>query len=1208
MNQCQDRNSILEKKWVGQSSRFNKKLLPEYFQIDEKTLADFSVFASECGKQISFFSINDRPDGDWSSFLKDDPTVCLLFLQAFNTENPAKRAAELLEQLKKTNIEERKLSILKSLVVLSFSIFTEIERIISNLHPYQGFKTQLEKYITNRLSSYFLVVVETNEILRKKYEWDSSPVTNHRIAFGKYWRTDKTFSFPGLDIWTDEAGLMIGQNITKIIHDVEVLKKETHVFLNDEVLTKGNIKPHIALFIAFCDLYQHAQKKINHISERHLVHYYNSILGLTPMQGNSDSVYLTFLASSGANTVELNANTLFNYTFTPEGDPVCFSLNNPVAVHEGTINQVVGVNLSESPWKNTFMNRSAMNNSVFDLFGSSTENSFIGFEIASQYLILEEGDRRITFDFYLSRIESIKLKETINKKFFAYNLERVNDLIYGSWTCKYSNNEGMQAVEEKGLQVSLHTGTDEDRLIMRFDVLLKRYQPPLVSTDSEQPEGNAVMKFILTGKGLKLYTLFRDIRFSDPKLSIAVIGIKNLILQNEFGPLENERPFEPFGSKPITGSSLYIGHKNLFLKPLKELIINFEWYDLPIERGGFKEYYKDYEGIDDNAVFKVRLSNLKDKNRIPFENKQVFDLFTGISDGMHQAEVSTLSMIRRINEIDVQSIGLNSTSRIIGPLKEYDISTTDGFIRMELCYPDACFGHDQYPDLLKKEAFRSVKDKNAPAIINAPYTPTLKSVSLEYKANIDIKNWGQKFSFKKIHPFGSEGVSEADNWTILPHFPEGGSFFIGLDPILSTKEISFLFKISNQNSKSDADLVEAFTISVLDQGEWIALSPEKITSDSTKKLQQTGILKIQLPEMQAVEDILDGKNCWLRFDLIDPLTGYFIENIHLNAGIATRDHYLEPNSQPVAENTINRMKDSLVQLELIEQPYKSFGGRNPESEEKFRIRVSERIRHKSRAVSNKDIEGILLAHFPEIQSLKCLSHINSEYNFQPGSITIVVIPIENEGEELERYFPKEQLMIMQDFLNERALSGMRISVVNPVYEKVRLKFKVKFSKGYDEKLAMKNLNQKLMKFLDPWKSNKIITLGGVIPATTILNEIELEEYVDFATNFSLFHIVNGQIINLNTAQNNNEIIRPKYPVSVLIPDNNHKLLSFNDQIATDKPGINDMMIGNDFLIDINLVNADEGLGFDVLEKTFRLKSEPENKKSLNNIFTLYLNE
>ena len=106
----------------------------------------------------------------------------------------------------------------------------------------------------------------------------------------------------------------------------------------------------------------------------------------------------------------------------------------------------------------------------------------------------------------------------------------------------------MQPVEEKGLQVSLHTGTDEDRLIMRFDVLLKRYQPPLVSTDSEQPEGNAVLKFILTGKGLKLYTLFRDIRFSDPKLSIAVIGIKNLILQNEFGPLENERPFEPFGS------------------------------------------------------------------------------------------------------------------------------------------------------------------------------------------------------------------------------------------------------------------------------------------------------------------------------------------------------------------------------------------------------------------------------------------------------------------------------------------------------------------------------------------------------------------------------------------------------------------------------------------------------------------------------------
>ena len=1208
MNYCQDRNSLLEKKWIDQSSRFSKKLLPESFRIDEKTLTDFAAFASEYGKLISFFNVSDRPDGDWSSFFRDDPTISLFFLQSLNTDKWSNHASETLQAFEKAKNGNTKLNALKDLVVLSTAIFSEIEQAASNIHFYKDFHTQILKYITGRFSPFFLVIAETNKILRNDYEWKNPLAVSFDISFGSYWFSDKAFTFSETGNWIDAAIQSIGTTLPKVIRDIEVLKKETNAFLNEEALKSGTIKPHIALFIAFCELYQHAQRKINNISEKHLKHYYEEILNLKPLIGNKDSVYVAFNLTKGSDSVQLTQENKLNYTSKKVGEREYFILDQPLSVHEGSITKIMSVNVSPQPWLGTFMNRKASEVSVFDLFYPGKNNYELGFEIASQYLILEEGDRRITFDFALERMEIIRLKETISANFFPFDLEKLNTLISGSWSVSYSNTEGMQPVDEKSLGFYFHGDVEEEILNLRFDILIKKHELPCIALKSDDPTQDAVLKFALTPKAAPLYSVFRDLSFSNATLNIAVIGIKDLLVQNDFGLLENGHPFEPFGPRPTLGSNLFIGHKNLFLKPLKELIINLEWNNLPLDENGFKEYYKAYEGIEDNSSFKVALSSLKDKNWLPSENKQVLDLFTGIPTD-DSLENNAVSPIRRLNEIDLQSLGLNSEARISGPLTEYDITSTDGFIRLELCYPEAGFGHDQYTDLIQKMAFKAVKEKKEPELVNEPYTPSLKSISLEYKAGIDIKQWGEKVTLKKIHPFGSEIVTEQKNWSLLPYFPDGGSFFIGLDPVLNNKEISFLFKVSNRNlHRNDSDS-KGFSMSVLEGSHWHSLPGEKISSDSTKQLQRTGILKLQLPDIDPKNNAMDAENIWLRFDLADPHSGYFIENIHLNAGLASRENFLQSDSEPAAERTIISLKDPLIQIEKIDQPYKSFDGRNPETIYEFRLRASERIRHKARSVSNQDIEHLLLGRFPEIQSLKILNHFNGDLQFQPGATSVVVIPVENEeSDALERYFPKEKLMVMQDYLNVRALSGMKISVVNPVYEKIRLKFNVKFRSAYDEKLAFKKLHNKIMNFLDPWKSYKIISQGGIIPVTTILNEIELEEYVDFVTNFSVFHIVNDQIINLNASQQSNIVIKAKYPVSVLIPDIYHKLLPFNDTIATDKPGINDMMIGNDFLVNETLSNTSSGLGFDTIEKTFRLSSESGKISGEKHTFTLYLKD
>lgn len=1202
MNYCQDRNIRSEKRWISNHDRLQKKLSAGYFRIDDKTIDDFSRFAAQYGKLISYFNDKNRPDGDWSVFFKNDPTISLFILQSLDTERFMEQCSTFLHLFEKAKVKESKVNALQNFVRLSTTLFDEVEQTISNLHIFNEFHLSLVKFINNRFSRFFSMVLEANKRLSESFQLDNPIVRNFDLNFKNYWFADTKFIISQDEDWLESLTALIAKGLPKMIHHVETLKQEATSFLNEQVIGSGNIKPHIALFITFCELYQEAQGKINNISERHLSYYYDQILQLKPAQGTNDSVYVNCNVTTGANAVQLEAGTKF--VFQPENDPdgQDFVLESPVELFEGTIRKTFGINISNEVWTGAFMHRSTSEVAVYDLFNDENKEVEFGFEVSSESLILEEGDRRLTFDFSIDRVDMIGMNHSPS------DLLALNESIAEAWAISYSSASGFQTVDANSIVIYFHGDGEKETMKLRFDILIRKHELPFVPLEKDNIGNEATLKFRLTKQGANLYTILRDITFSSVSLDLAVIGIKDLILSNEYGPLPIGMPFEPFGTRPKLGSSFIVGHKNLFLKPLHELNINIEWNNLPLDENGFKGYYKAYQEIEDNSSFKAKLSFLKDKNWIPAENKQVLDLFTGIPSDA-SLENNAVSVIRRLNEIDIQALGMNQESRIIGPLLEFSNSSTDGFIRMELCYPLAGFGHDQYLDLVQKAAFKSSKSKGEPELINEPYTPSIKSISLEYKSKIEIGGQGNKFKFRRFHAFASESIESGSKWSLLPQIPGEGCFFMGMSPLLSGKEISLLFKVRYYGEIEQKELMQGYRISYLDKNKWIELPSEKITDDSTRRFQSTGILKLKLPEINPFENSLDGESIWLRFDLPFGNMGRSIENVHLNAMLLRREKQMLINSDLVPAFSIEALKDAVVQIDKVEQPYQSFGGLKPESQDNFRLRASERIRHKSRGVSNRDIEQILLSRFTEIQSLKCMNHLDPSIRFTPGHVTIVVVPKGNqEIDTMERYFSKEDLLQMENYLISKALLGTAISVVNPVYEKIRLKFNVKFRNGINERLAIKKLHNKIITFLNPWTSDKLIDQGGLIPATVVLNEMELEDYVEYITNFSAFHIVDNQIVNLNTAQRNDLVIKANSPFSVLIPDIDHKLLPFNDKISTDKPGINDMMIGNDFLIKTKSDNASSGLGFEALEKTFKLSSSKENNKREKHIFTLYLKE
>ena len=1205
MNFCSDRNIKSDKKWVSRASRLRKKLLPNHFKIDDKTLQDFSYFALNYGKSISYFNENNRPDGDWAVFYRNDSTISLFFLQSLETDNWLNKTTVLLQQYDKAKSFEAKVIVLQDIVKLSSQIFLEIEQSIINLSEYTDFYNLLIKQISNKYSRFFAVVSSASKIINDKNGWINPSVRNFENSFNHYWkRQEKNIVAEDDKDWLVDLFRLLSRGLPRIIQHAEALKLEASNFLNKEVLNSGNVKPHIALFIAFYDLYQNAQQKLNNITERHLNYYFNEVLNLTPNNGTSDSVYLTVNLTKGANTIQLNKGTRFNYKSKFKNEPEDFVLDNASEIHEGSIIKVIGLNVSEQSWIGSFMNEAEVETSIFDLKDNTASN--FGFEISSEFLILEEGERRITFDFSISNQEMLRFKQNVENKYFPFEISKVNKLIADSWSISYSNMNGWQKIEDKSINIYFHGGTENEILKLRFDIIIRKHELPCIPLIENSEINESSLLFLLNENGANLYTFFRDINFSKADLSIAVIGVKELILSNDYGSLSNEKPMEPFGPQPKVGASLYIGHKNLFLKPLSELIINLEWINLPLNPTGFKGHYKNYEGIEDNSSFKAKLSFLKDKNWIPSENKQVVDLFTSIQS-QSNSDLDQISVVRRINELDIIPLGLTNEARISGPLTELNSAVTDGFIKMEFCYPFVGFGHEQYVDLVKKAAYKSVRIKSEPETINEPYSPTIKSIFLEYKSKMNIEEWGKKIKFRRINPFGYETINSHDFGTLLSVIPDEGSFLIGLDPLLNNKEISLLFKIGNKSANNSSKGVPKYKISYLEKDTWIELPSEKITFDSTRKLQSTGIFKLKLPEINAINNSIDKKNIWLRFDLITKNIGPYIQNLHLNPILIIREKALESDSEFLEKYTINSMKHEMVQVDKIEQPYKSFNGKLPEKDGDFRLRVSERIQNRSRAISNKDIEQIILNEFDDVQSLKCLNHMDSNFNFKPGSVLISVVPFDKENlNKTERYFTNQDLFIMQDYLKSRLLTGMNVSIVNPVYERIRIKFNVKFKSGYNENSSINRLHDRINTFLNPWTSDKIISYGGLIPSSVILNEIELDDSVDFVTNFSAFHIVNNEIINLNTANSKDLVIIANSPISVIIPDLNHKFLSFNDKISSDKHGINDMMIGNDFLIKTTIDRADSGLGFDALEKNFRLPSKAKDFSAEKHTFTFYL--
>ena len=501
-----------------------------------------------------------------------------------------------------------------------------------------------------------------------------------------------------------------------------------------------------------------------------------------------------------------------------------------------------------------------------------------------------------------------------------------------------------------------------------------------------------------------------------------------------------------------------------------------------------------------------------------------------------------LGSIRPIAYFKTQKRALLKTAKPT-VLSNVNNNQRDGFIKLRLSKD---FGHQVFPTLYSL-AIASQTDTVTTNNINVPlepYTPMLESLNLNYEATTEIVDMGidsnneQKYEDREIQFFHLSPFGQAEqhrylknqlpftttkNISLLPEFQNEGELYIGLKDIEPQNNISLLFQVAEGSANPDKE-PPAVKWHLLVNDHWMPLDESQILADQTNGLLTSGIVQFYLPkEANDTNSLFEENHYWLKASIQKDTDAVAqLQGIHAQVVKATfvdQENTLEHLETALAPSSISKLINPIAQIKKIEQPYASFDGVPAESSDAYYTRVSERLRHKNRAITIWDYEHLILQNFPSIYKVKCLNHSSLDLEIAPGHVTVLVIPNlqnQNAKDPLQPKASSNTLSEIEKFLRKRASRFVNIQTQNPDYEEIKLELKVTFRKKFEAGFYKKVLNEDLKSFFTPWAfdSKADIHFGGKIHKSTIINFLEGLEYVDNIRDLKMFHINKQKVTSL----------------------------------------------------------------------------------------------
>ncbi len=901
MSNCSIKNPLV-RDGTSRTQRLLKALSPSYVLPDEHTFSDLINIAKRLALNIQCYNNDNQRDGDWLAFIGNDISTIVASISntdsakisdCFNTNINFINSSSTLNDNGRWAFD--------NIFRIIFFIADEINKWFINSVPGLRLNSELKQTVTAQLRDYLMDVIvyyksalnsTKNLILKDNINVCTKVLFDGDILQSKF---DIIWIIPGSaeKNWSDyinninaddslfknnpesdinlikNASEKLNQFFGKFYNAALRLVNNSPDYLEETLGNYPAHQPHIALFLAFIQLFKTAQNDLNKITGRHLDYYYKDVLQIINLDEVPDEVHLIFELAKQVDSYLLKEGTELKAGKDSAGKEVNYKTEEDTVLNKASVAQIKTVYVDYKDKGRVYSAPAANSKNgkgkAFDsdepkwkTFGESQKNispdkmtmeyAYIGFAISSPSLLLNEGERTVTVTLYVSGMQS------------DFNISTNNFKLYLT-----AKNKWIEPVLST-VKVNTSSGTIELKFGLSSDI------DPVIDFNLSGLEGDfypgfPVLKIILANDpsltseaSNYVYALMQDLKLIKAEIQTEVNGVGNLILQNDAGLLKTGKPFYPFGNSPGIASNFYIGSRELFQKDLKDLKIHITWKDLPDK--DLKDYYNNLITLGSTEDFKVNVSTLNDYswNQLgtgTADNKKR-NLFVAKNPADTSDNYKKIDIV--FNDTD---FGGYSSGLIDDVLTEYDVDTKRGFIKFRLSDPADAFGHSIYPGIYTKAIIQYATSGGTTNVVpNSPYTPFIDSLTVDYTSVQTIElppsvNYDTgKGKFYLIYPFGIKEINGGTAHTdLLPQFSteintvkthNEGELYIGIKDLNPSQTFSLLFQMAE--GSADPKLPKQNVIwSYLSGNDWYEFDETEIISDATDGLDQIGNNTVQHP-------------------------------------------------------------------------------------------------------------------------------------------------------------------------------------------------------------------------------------------------------------------------------------------------------------------------------------------------------------------------
>lgn len=1157
--------------------RLPAALATGFVAVDEKTMVEGVEFVRRLAQHLRFINRAGVASGNWASFYERQPAVLTARLLSWPLERLGKRMAQYRELIEDHQSPIPKEQLLLGLFDLVSSVAIALDELTEELPAGSPLRQLANALVVNQLSpafkrwlAYFMAAEpayfgalgpdQVPGYLRDDYAAGGRLIatedllTPGGLELKPRWNNGNSWESYLADIAVDpspEDATVFGSGILGVDSDTEIMHALGHIFFNgvyeaflsatlhlrsgaqnywEALLEQPGHQPHIALLLTYLEIQQSQRAMLNTLTDKHLDFYYRRVLRTEVAASQPEQAHLVLEARKNLPPTYLLPGTSFRGGKDETGIPRIFTSQEGLTVLPAKIvekraifkvhnqpevydfpgeNRIVFPDADASRLYSATVVNSPDGAGEEDLpedklswhpFGyKAKEGNFlsagmtearVGFVLASHYLFLQEGSRTITFLFSGTGLSPLK------NKTLSVNLSTAKGWIEKKGTV---DNSLRLTIEVSADEESV-TPYDEEVHFLGIETSL-----PVASFTLPHDEGDFA------------YHALRNSKIDHIYVGLVVNGLRTLQLSGPTGPLDSSQPFFPFGPAPATNAVFNIGAHEVFQKRSAIATVNWAWQNTPT-----KAINTNLERLDSGTFTKVG-------NSRNLSLKEDSMAFTVIEDNLIPPSFQ------------------KGTA--------YQSDAVRGFVRMRLL---SNYGHAAYPEKLAGWTAEKT-GYTKPAL---PFEAKMTAVTMDYivgeTSSGSVNSQRVNHQYFHLTVFGSKPAEKTSGrFHLFPRiFPAGdwgadaGALYVGIEQWKAGPALSLLFQIEEGTAdplleKSEEHLLWHY----LDGNEWKAFGKEEIV-DSTDQLLSTGLVLLDLPPNVSQDCSRMGTQevQWIRVSALEKTEAINrLRGVHTN-GIRVVQSFSEgqvTTDAALAEETVTKMSTPLSGVKTVSQPYPSFGGSAPEDRDGYFTRLSERLRHKDRALMEWDVEHLVLQAFPEVERVVCLNHLEFAPGASPGQHLyhelraghFTVLPLGRAGEEnLRPYVSLSSREEIDTFLKARISCHATLHVRNPLIEEVRVVTKVRFHTAFEEAWALQQIQLDLIDYLSPWHDEGLSELDFTagVKQSAVVNFLEELEYVDYIKDLGLLHLS-------DPAQNNKEHLYPTKLVSLLASAPSHTI-------------------------------------------------------------------